>query len=123
MPDIRMHAEQSSLFKRNSGDDVKPRPSAHETPTHFLPPGAGLKLPSYDGKEIQEVQASFAALEKEAAKAGEEALVRIAELEAELEAVKADKDKLSTVTMDEIFEKEPELKTEIDEEIKKDEWF
>ena len=34
-----------------------------------------------------------------------------------------DKKKLATITMDEVFEKEPELKKEVDERIRNDQWF
>ena len=48
---------------------------------------------------------------------------RIAELDLELKNVEEQRARLSTITMDEYFETNPELKKEIDEKIKNDKWF
>ena len=83
----------------------------------------GVKYPKYDGKDIEEAQALFKKLTDEAAALGAAAEKRLVEIDAELAQVAADKEKLSTITMDEVFEQEPELKAEFDEKIKKGEWY
>ena len=45
------------------------------------------------------------------------------ELNCELASLADDKSKLSTVTMDEVFEKDPALKEEVDQRIRDGKWF
>ena len=84
---------------------------------------ASLKLPKYQSGEIEEVTKAFKELELEAKKSAELSLKRIAELELEMKALHEERESLERVTMDEIFEKEPEMREKINEQIKKDEWF
>ena len=51
------------------------------------------------------------------------AKAREAEIDAELASLADDKSKLSTVTMDEVFEKDPALKEEVDQRIRDGKWF
>ena len=83
----------------------------------------GVKYPAYDGKELEETAAVFKKLVAEAEKLAEEAKKREIEIEAELKAIEEDKQKLATITMDEVFEREPALKAEVDERIRNDQWF
>ena len=61
--------------------------------------------------------------EKAAAEAEAKSKARISELEAMLVAIKAEKAKVSTITIDEILAAEPAVKAEINEGIKKDIWY
>ena len=83
----------------------------------------GVKYPAYDGNEVEETKATFKRLVAEAEKMVAEAAKREAEIDAELASIAEDKKKLATITMDEVFEKEPELKKEVDERIRNDQWF
>ena len=83
----------------------------------------GVKYPAYDGNEVEETKATFKTLVAEAEKMVAEAAKREAEIDAELASIAEDKKKLATITMDEVFEKEPELKKEVDERIRNDQWF
>ena len=82
-----------------------------------------LKLPKYESSEIQDVQKAFKVLEEEAKKQAAESAKRIEELEKELVLLKEERESLERVTMDEIFEREPEMMEKFNEQIKKDEWF
>jgi F-type H+-transporting ATPase subunit d len=82
-----------------------------------------VKYPVYDGDEVATTKATFAKLVAEAEKAVALATTREAELDAELASIAEDKKKLSTITMDEVFEKEPGLKKEVEERIRNDQWF
>ena len=82
-----------------------------------------LKLPKYESSEIQDVQKAFKVLEEEAKKQAAESAKRIEELEKELVLLKEERESLERVTMDEIFEREPEMREKFNEQIKKDEWF
>lgn len=82
-----------------------------------------LKLPKYESSEIQDVQKAFKVLEDEAKKQAAESAKRIEELEKELVLLKEERESLERVTMDEIFEREPEMREKFNEQIKKDEWF
>jgi F-type H+-transporting ATPase subunit d len=83
----------------------------------------GVKYPAYDGNEVEETKATFKTLVAEAEKMVAAAAKREAEIDAELASIAEDKKKLATITMDEVFEKEPELKKEVDERIRNDQWF
>ena len=83
----------------------------------------GVKYPKYDGKEIEETAAEFKKLVAEAQKVATEAEARIVEIDAELAQIQADKTKLSTITMDEVFEQEPKLKEEVEERIRNGVWY
>ena len=66
---------------------------------------------------------AFKVLEEEAKKHAAESAKRIEELEKELVLLKEERESLERVTMDEIFEREPEMREKFNEQIKKDEWF
>jgi len=83
----------------------------------------GVKKPQTSSPQIDNIKSDFVEFEAEAAKHVEHAKKRITELDAELAAVKAQREKLATMTMDEYFEAAPEMKKELDEKIKRDEWF
>jgi F-type H+-transporting ATPase subunit d len=82
-----------------------------------------LKLPKYESTEIADVTQAFKVLEEAAKKQAAESAKRIEELEKELVALKEERESLERVTMDEIFEREPEMREKFNEQIKKDEWF
>ena len=82
-----------------------------------------LKLPKYESTEVEDVTKAFKVLEDEAKKQAAESAKRIEELEKELVLLKEERDSLERVTMDEIFEREPEMREKFNEQIKKDEWF
>jgi F-type H+-transporting ATPase subunit d len=69
------------------------------------------------------VTKAFKVLEDEAKKQAAESAKRIEELEKELVLLKEERESLERVTMDEIFEREPEMREKFNEQIKKDEWF
>ena len=82
-----------------------------------------LKLPKYESMEVEDVTKAFKVLEDEAKKQAAESAKRIEELEKELVLLKEERESLERVTMDEIFEREPEMREKFNEQIKKDEWF
>ena len=82
-----------------------------------------LKLPKYESTEVEDVTKAFKVLEDEAKKQAAESAKRIEELEKELVLLKEERESLERVTMDEIFEREPEMREKFNEQIKKDEWF
>jgi F-type H+-transporting ATPase subunit d len=68
-----------------------------------------MKLPKYEGPDLQEAKAQFTALHKEA-----EALVatsqkRMAEIEAEIAAIQKEKERIATTTIDDELAADPEL--------------
>jgi F-type H+-transporting ATPase subunit d len=83
----------------------------------------GVKYPVYDGQEVETAKATFKKLVAEAEVMVAEAGEREAEIDRELASIAEDKKRLATITMDEVFEKEPELKKEVDERIRNDQWF
>ena len=84
---------------------------------------ASVKYPEYDGNEVAETAAVFKTLIAESEKLAAAAKAREAEIDAELASLADDKSKLSTVTMDEVFEKDPALKEEVDQRIRDGKWF
>ena len=84
---------------------------------------ATLKLPKYESTEVEDVTKAFKVLEDEAKKQAAESAKKIEELEKELVLLKEERESLERVTMDEIFEREPEMREKFNEQIKKDEWF
>lgn len=78
-----------------------------------------MKLPKYEGNEVAEATAQFAALQKEA-----EALVaasqsRIAEIQGEISNIQKEKERIATTTIDDELAADPELAKELDEEVQK----
>ena len=84
---------------------------------------ANVKYPAYDGNEVAETAAVFKDLIAQAEKLSAAAKAREAEIDAELASLAEDKAKLSTVTMDEVFEKDPALKEEVEQRIREGKWF
>ena len=84
---------------------------------------ANVKYPAYDGNEVAETAAVFKDLIAQAEKLSAAAKAREAEIDAELASLADDKSKLSTVTMDEVFEKDPALKEEVEQRIREGKWF
>lgn len=82
-----------------------------------------VTTPSVASPEIEELKTSFAGIEAEARADAEVAKKRIAELDVELKAIADQRSKLATMTMDEYFEANPEMKKDIDQRIANDEWF
>jgi F-type H+-transporting ATPase subunit d len=72
---------------------------------------------------VAETAAVFKTLIAESEKLAAAAKAREAEIDAELASLADDKSKLSTVTMDEVFEKDPALKEEVDQRIRDGKWF
>eukprot|EP00240_Pyramimonas_obovata_P006825 CAMPEP_0118934484 /NCGR_PEP_ID=MMETSP1169-20130426/13847_1 /TAXON_ID=36882 /ORGANISM="Pyramimonas obovata, Strain CCMP722" /LENGTH=176 /DNA_ID=CAMNT_0006877393 /DNA_START=55 /DNA_END=585 /DNA_ORIENTATION=- len=83
----------------------------------------GMKPAKFEGDIVQQAQASFAALIKEAEAHVAESNARIAELEVELAKVRAEKDALNTTTIEEILEGDAALKEEVQEEVRQGKWF
>jgi len=73
--------------------------------------------------EVETLKKGFVGLEEQAKKHAAHATARIAELEEELKTIELQREKIGTITMDEYFETNPELKKKIDERIKNDQWF
>ena len=72
---------------------------------------------------MEETKAVFKKLVADAEKMAAAAAEREKEIDAELASIEEDKKKLATITMDEVLEKEPELKKEVEERIRNDQWF
>ncbi len=80
-------------------------------------------MPAYEGKEAEALSAKFAELEKQAAAAEVHAKTRIAQLEKELLTLAADKQKLKTVSVDEVLAAEPALREQLNADIRNDKWY
>lgn len=80
-------------------------------------------MPAYEGKEVEGLKAKFAELEKAAAAAEATATKRIAEIERELKALSAEREKLKTLTVDDVLAAEPALRKQLDTEITQDKWY
>lgn len=83
----------------------------------------GVNYPKYDGNDIEETAAAFKKIAEEAQKIATDAEARLVEIDAELAQIEADKIKLSTITMDEVFEQEPKIKEEVEERIRNGIWY
>jgi F-type H+-transporting ATPase subunit d len=83
----------------------------------------GVTKPDAKSPEIEALRSSFVEIEAEAKAHAEHATKRIAELDLELKAIEEQRSKLGSITMDEYFQTNPELKKKIDDRIKNDQWF
>mmetsp|Transcript_26315 Transcript_26315/g.84200 ORF Transcript_26315/g.84200 Transcript_26315/m.84200 type:complete len:160 (-) Transcript_26315:20-499(-) len=82
-----------------------------------------IKIPEYDGKEMEAAKAIFAKLEQEATQESADAEVALKELRAELEMVQSQMAELDTMTVEDVFKKDPAMAKEIDDEIRAGDWF
>ena len=80
-------------------------------------------MPAYEGKEVESLKAAFAELDKQATAAEAHAKQRIAELEKELVALAAEKEKLKTLSVDEVLAADPALHAKLNDEIRADKWY
>lgn len=87
------------------------------------PPLAGLALPTYEGKEGEQLLAKFAELEKSSKQAEVDARKRITELEAMLSALNVEKAALKTLTVDEVLAADKELSNKLNSEIVDGKWY
>jgi F-type H+-transporting ATPase subunit d len=83
----------------------------------------GVTKPDTKSPEIEALRSSFVEIEAEAKSHAAHATKRIAELDVELKAIQEQRAKLGSMTMDEYFETDPEMKKKIDDKIKNDQWF
>ena len=84
---------------------------------------ADLKLPKYEGKEVQQLAAAFAELEKKAEAAAAKSAQRMEEIKKEIAAIAVEKEKLKTLTIDEILTADPALREKLNQEIRDDKWY
>lgn len=84
---------------------------------------ADLKLPKYEGKEVEELAAAFAELEKKAEASAAQSAKRMEEIKREIAAIAVEKEKLKSLTIDEILAADPALKQKLDQEIREDKWY
>ena len=80
-------------------------------------------MPAYEGKEAEALRAKFAELEAAAAAAEARSKTRISELEKELVALAAEKEKLKTLTVDDVLTAEPALREKLNADIRADKWY
>ncbi|EFN57368.1 hypothetical protein CHLNCDRAFT_56064 [Chlorella variabilis] len=78
-----------------------------------------MKLPKYEGTELQEATAQFAALQKEAEALVTSSQIRIAEIQTEIANIQKEKERIATTTIDDELAADPELAKEVDEEVQK----
>jgi hypothetical protein len=100
-----------------------PRPRlarAHDCP---LCPRAGLKLPKYEGKEAEQLSVAFKELEKKAEAAAAKSAARMEEIKKEIAAIAAEREKLKTLTIDEILAADPKLLEKLNQDIRDDKWY
>lgn len=123
----RVRARACPVWTHRSG---RPRPlrplprprlaRAHDCP---LRPRAGLKLPKYEGKEAEQLSAAFKELEKKAEAAAAKSAARMEEIKKEIAAIAAEREKLKTLTIDEILASDPKLLEKLNQEIRDDKWY
>ena len=80
-------------------------------------------MPKYEGKEVEKLAAAFAELEKKAEAVAAKSAVRIEEIQKELAALAVEKEKLKTLTIDEILAADPALREKLNQEIRADKWY
>ena len=84
----------------------------------FLCPGCeGIKFPEYKAN-LNEVETQFATFLKEAAVEEAESRQAIADLEKKAAGLQAEIEGLKTMTIDDVFAKDPALKAKIDKEVR-----
>ncbi|URE15130.1 ATP synthase subunit d [Musa troglodytarum] len=81
-----------------------------------------IEIPKYVDTVTPEYKPKFDALLVELKEAEKQSLVESARLEKEIVEVQEMKQKISTMTADEYFERHPELKQKFDDEIRNDYW-
>ena len=84
---------------------------------------AELKLPKYEGKEVELLAAAFAELDKKAEAAAAKSAKRMEEIKKEIAAIAVEKEKLKTLTIDEILAADPALREKLNQEIREDKWY
>ena len=94
-----------------------------QTLTRHLSRSAELKLPKYEGKEVEQLAAAFAELDKKAEAAAAKSAKRMEEIKKEIAAIAVEKEKLKTLTIDEILAADPALREKLNQEIREDKWY
>ncbi|KAK8314052.1 hypothetical protein V6Z12_D01G148700 [Gossypium hirsutum] len=82
----------------------------------------GVEIPKFVDTVTPQFKPKFDALLVELKEAEEKSLKEFERLEKEIADVQELKQKISTMTVDEYFEKHPELKKKFDDEIRNDNW-
>lgn len=78
-----------------------------------------MKVPKYEGSDIQDATAQFTALSKEAQAMVAASEARIAEIKEELVNIQKEKQRIATTTIDDELAADPELAKEVDDEVQK----
>lgn len=82
-----------------------------------------MKPPAYEPKNTAEVDAQFTDILKDAEEFAAASVERVKELEVELEAIKKEKERLLTATVDEELAADPKLAQKIDAELEKNSYM
>lgn len=83
----------------------------------------GMTPAKFDGDVVERAKISFTALIKEAEAHVVESNARVTVLQAELAKVRAEKEMLNTVTIEEILSGDAELKQSVQDEVREGKWF
>lgn len=79
----------------------------------------GIKLPKYELPDLDAAKTKFDEILKDANEFAAQSMVRAKDIEAELDALKKEKERLATTTVEDELASDPELAKKIDEEIAK----
>ena len=86
-------------------------------------PRAELKLPKYEGKEVEQLSAAFKELEKKVEASAAKSAARMEEIKKEMAAIALEREKLKTLTIDEILAADPKLLEKLNQDIRDDKWY
>lgn len=78
-----------------------------------------MSLPKYQGTEVADAQAKFAALISEAEGLAAHSAARSKEIEGDIAGLQAEKARIATVTVDEELAADPKLAAELDDDVAK----
>ena len=76
-------------------------------------------MPAYEGDDVKEAEVRFAEVIKQAESFAAASAARAKEIEAELQAIEKEKQRIMTVTVDEELAADPKMAAEIDEDVQK----
>lgn len=78
-----------------------------------------MKLPIYEGDDVKEAEVRFTEVIKQAESLAAASAARAKEIEAELQGIEKEKQRIATVTVDEELAADPKMAAEIDEDVQK----
>lgn len=82
-----------------------------------------IEVPEYQDTSVEKASAAFEDLKKQASELAQHSKVRMAEIAEEMKALDNEKEKMTTLTADDIMEMEPDLKKKLHKEISEGKFF